>query len=253
MIRDLRVKQPLPLRVQVLIAVTFVVAVAVISSATDSDQPSGVGSAARLDCSGLTGHSNDLAPDQERNAKIITAVAHTRGLGDDAAAIGVSVALAESVLLNTANDGTSDLYDSLEGRQLTFGERAVARKSMNYPHDAVGNNLDSIGLFQQRPMSGWGTPEQLIDPVISTELFFDRLARTADWQDMAPWAAGQAVQGSPDSSGQLYQDTFERAAAVVDEVTAQSGSSWYNDPVCLKTGLRRPVGAAWPPRLGIGS
>ncbi|MEP6562676.1 MAG: hypothetical protein ABJD68_16575 [Nakamurella sp.] len=251
MIRDLRVKQPLPVRIQVLIAVTFVVAVAVISNSFDSEQPSGSNTAARLNCAGLTGHSNDLEPAQERNAKIITAVAHTRGLGDNAATIGVSVALAESVLMNLANDGTSDLYDSLQGRELSFGERAVARKSMNYPHDSVGNNLDSIGLFQQRPMSGWGTPEQLIDPVISAELFFDRLVKTANWQDMTPWAAAQSVQGSPDSSGQLYQDSYERADAVVGALTAQTGSASFTDPVCLQTGLRRPIGASWPP-VGLG-
>ena len=245
MIRELHIKQPLPVRIQVLIAATFVVAVAVISSAGDSDRSS-VDAAARLDCSGVTGHSNDLQPAQERNAKIITAVAHTHGLADDAATIGVSVALAESIMLNTANDGSSELYDSLQGRELSFGERAVARKSMSYPHDAVGNNLDSIGLFQQRPMTGWGTPEQLIDPVVASELFFDQLVKTPDWQEMTPWAAAQAVQDSPDSSGKLYQDTFASAGAVVTALTS-AGSGSFDDPVCLQTGLRRTVGAVWPP------
>jgi hypothetical protein len=251
MIRDIRTKQPIPVRIQVLIAVTFVVAVAVISSTGDSGPSSAADSAARLDCSGLTGHSNDLQPAQERNAKIITAVAHTRGLADDAATIGVSVALAETMLMNAANDGTSDLYDSLQGRELSFGERAVARKSLNYPHDSVGNNLDSIGLFQQRPMTGWGTPEQLINPVVAAELFFDRLEKTANWQDMTPWAAAQAVQDSPDSSGQLYQDTFARAGAVVAALTSPAEGS-FDDPVCLESGLRRPVGAVWP-AIGLGS
>ena len=248
MIRDLRVRQPIPVRIQVLIAATFIVAVAVISSPDDSDQSSAANPPARLDCFEVTGHSNDLQPTQERNAKIITAVAHTRGLADDAATIGVSVALAETVLMNMANDGTSDLYDTLQGRELSFGERAVARKSMSYPHDSVGNNLDSIGLFQQRPMSGWGTPEELIDPVVASELFFDQLAKTPDWQDMTPWAAAQAVQDSPDSSGQLYQDTFARAGAVVSALTSE-GSGSFDDPVCLQSGLRRPISAVWPPNL----
>jgi hypothetical protein len=246
MIRDLHVKQPVPVRIQVLIAATFVVAVAVISSSSD-DRSAAANSAARLDCSGLSGHSDDLRPEQERNAKIITAVARSRGLADDAATIGVTVALAETVLMNVANDGTSELYDNLQGRELSFGERAVARKSMNYPHDSVGNNLDSIGLFQQRPMTGWGPPEQLIDPVIASELFFDQLMKTPDWQDMAPWAAAQAVQDSPDSTGQLYQDTFARAEAVVSAVTS-AGPAPFDDQVCLQNGLRRPVGAGWPPR-----
>jgi hypothetical protein len=231
-IGDLHMKQPIPVRIQVLIAATFVVAVAVISSSGDSDQASADISAARLDCSGLTGHSNDLQPAQERNAKIITAVARTRGLADDAAAIGVSVALAETALMNTANDGTSELYDTLQGRKLSFGELAVARRSMNYPHDSVGNNLDSIGLFQQRPMTGWGTPDRLIDPVVASELFFDELVKIPGWQEMTPWAAAQAVQDSPDSSGQLYQDTFARADALVGAITAP-GSGAFDDPMCL--------------------
>ena len=46
----------------------------------------------------------------------------------------------------------------LKRRQLTDTERAVARQSLTYPHDKVGNNLDSIGFFQQRPMTDWALP-----------------------------------------------------------------------------------------------
>ena len=42
---------------------------------------------------------------------------------------------------------------------------------MNYPYDKVGNNLDSIGLFQQRPMTGWGTPAELINPATAPASF----------------------------------------------------------------------------------
>ena len=67
-------------------------------------------------------------------------------------------------MYNYANDGTSILVGSAEQRQLNDAERAVARESLSYRHDKVGNNLDSIGLFQQRPMTGWGTPAELINP-----------------------------------------------------------------------------------------
>ena len=70
---------------------------------------------------------------QERNAKIIVAVALGRRLGGTGAAIGVAVALAESTLFNYANDGTSTLVGSAEGRQLNDAERAVARESLQYP------------------------------------------------------------------------------------------------------------------------
>jgi hypothetical protein len=48
--------------------------------------------------------------------------------------------------------------------------------SLNLPHDAVGSDHDSVGLFQQRhPM--WGPLEVLMDPAKSAGLFYDRLAR----------------------------------------------------------------------------
>ena len=136
-----------------------------------------------------------LDPAQELNAAIITGVALGRGLGPVGAAIGIAVALAESTLFNYANDGTSTLVGSAEGRQLNDAERAVARESLAFPHDRVGNNLDSIGLFQQRPMSGWGTPAELIDPATSAGLFFDRLEQVPGWQSLPPWQAAQTGAG----------------------------------------------------------
>ncbi len=35
---------------------------------------------------------------------------------------------------------------------------------------------DSVGLFQQRPSQGWGTFEQIQDPVYSAGRFYDHLA-----------------------------------------------------------------------------
>ena len=116
----------------------------------------------------VTGTAPGLDQAQEANAKTVVGVALGRGLGPTGAAIAVAAALAESSLYNYANDGTSTLVGSAEGRQLNDSERAVARESLKYPHDKVGNNLDSIGLFQQRPMTGWGTPAELINPAAAT-------------------------------------------------------------------------------------
>src|SRR5689334_20327619 len=100
-----------------------------------------------LDCGTVSGTTQgELDAAQERNAKIIVSVALGRKLGNSGAAIGVAVALAESTLYNYANDGTSTLIGLAEGRQLNDAERALARESLQYPHDRVGNNLDSIGL-----------------------------------------------------------------------------------------------------------
>jgi hypothetical protein len=209
------------MRVLVAIAVT-VGAVVLLGSTSgipgDADAPDDGGSG--TDCPWLTDRVTELRPAQERNAKIITLVAEANEVGMTGAAIAVAASLAESNLLNTANDGTSTLIDSLEGRQLTDNERAVARRSMNRPHDDVGNNLDSVGLFQQRPMSGWGPPEILIDPAESAELFFSELVKVPGWRTMSPWDAAQAVQGSPSSDGEIYRASYARALDVVTDLTA---------------------------------
>src|SRR3954447_5898178 len=145
----------------------------------------------------VTGTAPGLDAAQEANAKTVVGVALGRSLGPTGAAIAVAAALAESGLYNYAKDGTSTLVGSAEGRQLNDSERAVARESLAYPHDKVGNNLDSIGLFQQRPMTGWGTPAELINSATATGKFLDQMVKVAGWQTLSPWNVAQKVQGSP--------------------------------------------------------
>jgi len=52
----------------------------------------------------------------------------------------------------------------------------------NLPDLGARNDHDSIGLFQQRPSMGWGTPEQVADPVYATGKFYDKLVAVAGWQ-----------------------------------------------------------------------
>lgn len=44
-------------------------------------------------------------------------------------------------------------------------------ESLNYPHDAVGSDHDSVGLFQQRPSIPWGTVGQLMSYDYSCRAF----------------------------------------------------------------------------------
>ncbi|MBS2965750.1 hypothetical protein KGA66_22045 [Actinocrinis puniceicyclus] len=58
-------------------------------------------------------------------------------------------------------------------------------------------NADSLGLFQQRPSMGWGTPAQLTDPVYATNAFLSALKSYApNYRSEALWRAAQAVQRS---------------------------------------------------------
>ncbi|GAA3918404.1 FG-GAP repeat domain-containing protein [Actinoplanes auranticolor] len=46
---------------------------------------------------------------------------------------------------------------------------------------------DSLGLFQQRPSMGWGSPEQLLDPGFATGAFLDKMLRS---YPASSWMAG---------------------------------------------------------------
>ncbi|MEU6022600.1 M23 family metallopeptidase [Micromonospora sp. NPDC047134] len=81
-----------------------------------------------------------------------------------------------------------------------------------------GGDRDSVGLFQQRPSQGWGSPAQLKDPVYASEKFFRTLVTISDWQAMPLTDAAQAVQIS------AYPDAYARwetpATRLVDAITA---------------------------------
>ncbi|MER5443418.1 NlpC/P60 family protein [Streptomyces sp. NPDC002790] len=63
---------------------------------------------------------------------------------------------------------------------------------------------DSLGLFQQRPSQGWGTAQQIRDPVYASERFYKALLEVDGWQQMKVTQAAQAVQksGYPDAYAQ---------------------------------------------------
>ncbi len=60
---------------------------------------------------------------------------------------------------------------------------------------------DSLGLFQQRPSQGWGTAEQIMQPVYASTKFYEALKTVNGWESMTVTQAAQAVQrsGYPDA------------------------------------------------------
>ena len=139
----------LPITVITAIGLASIVAVGAIGGTSPSGRASSGPGAA---CGAVTGTAVGLDPAQAVNAATITGVALGRGLGPVGAAIGVSVALAESTLFNYANDGTSTLVGSAEGRQLNDSERAVARESLALPHDAplAGRETGALHLARSQ-------------------------------------------------------------------------------------------------------
>jgi cell wall-associated NlpC family hydrolase len=55
---------------------------------------------------------------------------------------------------------------------------------------------DSLGLFQQRPSQGWGTAEQIRDPVYASTQFYKHLLAVDGWQQLTVAQAAQKVQRS---------------------------------------------------------
>jgi hypothetical protein len=108
-----------------------------------------------------TGTVYALEPEQLLNASIIADVAMRRALPEQAVIVALATAQQESKLKN-----------------IDYGD------------------ADSVGLFQQRPSQGWGSEEQILDPVYSSGKFFDALVRVRNWQGLTVAAAAQAVQRS---------------------------------------------------------
>lgn len=91
------------------------------------------------------------------------------------------------------------------------------------------NNLDhgdrdSLGLFQQRPSQGWGTPAQLLNPDYAATAFYQRLLKVDHWQQMQITDAAQAVQRSafPQAYARRVADANTLASALAG-VTAGGG------------------------------
>ncbi|MGN9912721.1 M23 family metallopeptidase [Phytohabitans sp. LJ34] len=95
---------------------------------------------------------------------------------------------------------------------------------------------DSLGLFQQRPSQGWGTPQQLTDPVYASQAFYRKLATVDGWQTMPLAEAAQAVQKS--ARPNAYQKWAEHAAMLVTTISETLGLA-----SCAASGWTQPVQA----------
>jgi hypothetical protein len=73
-------------------------------------------------------------------------------------------------------------------------------------------DLDSVGVFQQRPSQGWGPARLLEDPVYATTKFLAALARVPHYWRLRVYVAAQDVQHSAD--GYAYSSWTGVAAAM---------------------------------------
>jgi hypothetical protein len=146
-----------------------------------------------------------LDPEQAANAALIAAIGQARGMSPRAVTIALATALQESKL-----------------RNLDYGDR------------------DSLGLFQQRPSQGWGTAEEVMDPIYSAGIFYRELAKVPGFEDMAITEAAQAVQRS------AYPDAYAK-----HEPAARSFASSLtgNSPAALSCSFAPATSAGDPVQL----
>lgn len=87
-------------------------------------------------------------------------------------------------------------------------------------HNLDHGDRDSLGLFQQRPSQGWGTPAQLRDPVYAATQFYIHLQNIPGWQAQPVTEAAQAVQhsGTPGAYAR-HEASAEHFVAAVDTAT----------------------------------
>lgn len=80
-------------------------------------------------------------------------------------------------------------------------------------HNIDYGDRDSVGLFQQRPSQGWGTPEQILDPHYSIGKFYDGLVRIKGYQRLEITEAAQKVQRSAHPGAYAEHEDYARALA----------------------------------------
>lgn len=90
---------------------------------------------------------------------------------------------------------------------------------------------DSLGLFQQRPSQGWGTAQQISDPVYASEQFYTRLLAVDGWQQMTVAQAAQAVQksGYPDAYAQ-WEDLAAALQRAIAKTFPNAGTGTASEP-----------------------
>ncbi len=130
-----------------------------------------------------------LRPDQAHYASIVVGVGTQRGLVPRASSIALATVYQESGI-----------------RNLDYGDR------------------DSLGLFQQRPSQGWGTPEQVMDPWYASNAFYATLVKVPNWDTGDINDVAQAVQRSGHPKG--YVRHVENARRVASSLTGETPASF---------------------------
>ncbi|MFC4019758.1 M23 family metallopeptidase [Micromonospora sp. GCM10011542] len=142
----------------------------------------GCGPIRPVDIAGELPRFTEYGDAQVRNAAIIIKVGQELGVPSRGWVIALATAMQESALRNLAN------------------QRVPA--SLVRPHEGVGADHDSLGLFQQRP--GWGTVAERMNPAQTSRKFYEKLLTVRSWQNRPLTVVAQRVQVS------AYPDAYAK-------------------------------------------
>jgi murein DD-endopeptidase MepM/ murein hydrolase activator NlpD len=182
----------------------------------------GCGRLGLMDPNGRLPRVSALGEEQMRNAAIIIGVGQKMQVPPRGWVIAVATSLQESRLRNLGH----------------LGER---------------NDHDSLGLFQQRPSQGWGTPQQVTDPQYASRKFYEKLLQVPGWLTMPLTDAAQEVQRS------AYPDAYAKheplATLVVNLLADGAGraAGALTDLRCAAPGEITASGWTVPVKGAIGS
>jgi len=187
----------------VVMTVTFVGVVALLFLSSTDQQNGGQGTSL---CSSEVvnlGAVRDLDADQLTNARTIIAVGRGLQVPDRGVVVALATALQESTL-----------------RNLPYGDR------------------DSVGLFQQRPSSGWGTVAELTTPDVAARKFYSALLQVPGWEALPVTVAAQLVQRS---AFPLAYAKWEALATAIDAAAGAGGAPRLDCATSI--GVTAPPGA----------
>lgn len=190
-------------------AVAGTTAVAVVSRAEGGGQLTCTISASGGTGTSASGGVAGFDADQMNNASVIVAVGKQMTVPAPGWVVAITAALQESDLVN-----------------VDHGDR------------------DSLGLFQERPSQGWGSPAQIMDPVYSSTQFYRHLLAVPRWQQLSVNDAAQAVErsGYPQAYGPHVPTAEKIVAAVAGAVCTSTGVS--SGASCTDVHAPNPVALA---------
>jgi len=127
-----------------------------------------------------SGSTTPLTTEMAANARVIIDVGRTLGVPERGIVIALATAMQESGL-----------------RNLSYGDR------------------DSVGVFQQRPSTGWGTRAQLMDVAYAARLFYGgpgnpNAGRTRGLLDIPGWQSMTLTQAAQKVQSSAYPDAYAK-------------------------------------------